>query len=104
MADAKKCDACGEFYVIEGINEDIVVTYNDPTVLMKINYRKYDTCPECMRAFFNFIESRQKVAVKSTCEDCKYEELPEDADPCYYCTNKNSQFLPKEVEANDKSE
>lgn len=104
MADAKKCDACGEFYVIEGTSQDIVATYNDPTVPIKINTRRYDTCPECMRAFFNFIESRQKVAVKDRCKDCKYEDVDEDSDPCAYCTSKNSQFESKEENKDEQSE
>lgn len=70
MALAKKCDVCGKFYDhYEAINDydGAFRNYNTLTVYRKTKYEKstttkynFDLCPECMKAFEEWINNRKE--------------------------------------------
>lgn len=68
MADAKRCDICGQFYFhgdkYKGINtirfeNDL---YNPPLTALPNNGRPIDICPTCAAAFVNLYNARKELA------------------------------------------
>lgn len=64
MADAKRCDVCGKFYVnekkkfrINGYNAGVIAILS----VNENNLKKYDVCDECAEKVFNFLENKCRV-------------------------------------------
>lgn len=66
MADAKKCDRCGNLYEkYEGLKLDYKgvrdIRWDRMCFVSKDNFHKYfDLCPDCMAALISFIKQGEK--------------------------------------------
>lgn len=63
MANAKKCDRCGAFYIDENREVKIRNESFDKVVATRLdkNYvvAKYDLCDNCCRDFLDFMKNKQ---------------------------------------------
>lgn len=64
MADAKKCDRCGNFYIekdkqseINGLRVDYIKLYRSDGYCIK----KYDLCDDCVTALLEFMKKRKSL-------------------------------------------
>ena len=71
MAAAFKCDICGDLYEgYDGLQYEGFGNYfNMIGLCSRSTSRRFDTCPDCMRAIITFLHSREH-----TCEVKKGED------------------------------
>ena len=67
MADAKKCDRCNGYYDdYDGVafSEEPTANRYDRMNLVRADdcgrYKRYDLCPDCMKALISFIKQGEK--------------------------------------------
>lgn len=115
MAEAKQCDRCNEFYLINDINEKrgeypITACYKKRVGSMtlydnNVNRIKHiDLCPKCSRSLIVWLndygqydvaaEETEKPEVKeidvrdnTICKTCKFHSIPIFEKPCCVCNN-----------------
>ena len=70
MANAKKCDICGGFYVVPELDEDRIFNTNLNTSMVRILRRKspkcrdlhdvtqFDSCEKCLQDVLDYILSK----------------------------------------------
>lgn len=68
MAEARKCDICGKFYVINdvGFAEMILIKYSRSGGMEKKDY--YDICTECAERIRQPKEKQPKGVTCATCD------------------------------------
>ena len=79
MANAKKCDRCGDLYeMYDGIKfeEKVNLSYNHIHVLTNHDsvHKTFDLCPICMNKLINFLEMVDDKEFKR-CFNCKYNSV-----------------------------
>ena len=61
MANAKRCDVCGRFYVNEDKNFSVNGYKAAVIAILSVNennLKKYDVCDECAKDVFDLLEGR----------------------------------------------
>ena len=91
MANAKKCDRCGNFYTLP-LDSIYVKTVNgDPTVVsIGNNHNGLDLCEDCRVSFIDWWTDGKKEIpiIEKSCGTCKYEYTLRTAQPCIGCYNR----------------
>ena len=68
MANAKRCDVCGEFYEVPEITDDLVNPreFLDYVLIHKAEERRtpmyFDTCKKCQQELIDYILTKRAVA------------------------------------------